>query len=225
MATGRRWGRCASRIPSASAEFALTRTDAAPERVAIVPTTDTLGGVTDPDNGDHEGLADDVRRVAVHEAGHAVVTELLGHDVGDIYVDLDTGWEGHTGVPDGLSLEHTVTIALAGFAAVGVVLSPQDEEALRALDDPELEDSDCDRVRKALDKAEVPAETRDGFVETLDLELRKHLALPHVGDMIEELTIRLEERGGAPGMVIKAIVRNALDQYRREHGSDGNPFQ
>ncbi|MCU1486193.1 MAG: Peptidase family [Actinomycetia bacterium] len=181
--------------------------------------------MTELDDGDYEGLADDVRRVAVHEAGHAVVTELLGHDVGDIYVDLDTGWAGHTGVPDGLSFEHTVTVALAGFAAVGVILGPDAEETLRTIDDPTRENSDHDRVRKALEKAEVPEDKRAGVVEALDVAVRKCLALPHIGDMVEEITIRLEDHGGMPGLHIKATVQGYLDEHRRATGEDGNPFQ
>ena len=166
-----------------------------------------------------------VLRIAVHEAGHGVITVLLGYNVSDIYVDIDLGAEGHTAAPADLPDEHAVRIALAGYAAVGGMLGAAEEQANRDADDPNREDSDDDRVRKALANAGVAEVDRAAIVDRLDLEVRDALALPHIGDMVEELAIRLRDYGGALGPVVKAIVEGHLDKRRRETGEDGNPFR
>lgn len=150
----------------------------------------------DSEPDDYASLSEDVLRTAVHEAGHAVVTELLGYDVGDIYVDLDTGWAGHTSVPDGLPFEDAVTVALAGFAAVGVVLSAEDEQANRDIDDPKLKNSDSDRISTALNDAKVPEDEQMEVVSRLDQKLRAQLVRQHIGDMVEEIAVELRDKGG-----------------------------
>lgn len=179
----------------------------------------------DSEPDDDASLPDDVLRTAVHEAGHAVVAELLGYDVGDIYVDLDTGWAGHTSVPDGLPFEDAVTVALAGFAAVGVVLSPRDEQANRDIDDPKLNGSDAERISTALKDAKIPEDQRMEVVSRLDRKLRAQLARQHVGDMVEEIAVELRDKGGLPGYRAKATVERILADHKRRTGEDDKPFR
>jgi hypothetical protein len=85
--------------------------DEAPEQLAASPAgkvTAACVGVGNTDNGGgHEGAdeydqllavlgrtEEEDERVAVHEAGHAVVARLLGHEVGGVTVNPANGYEG-----------------------------------------------------------------------------------------------------------------------------------
>lgn len=120
--------------------------------------------MTDADQDDQERQRI-VLRIAVHEAGHGAITVLLGHDVSDVYVDIDLGAEGHTAAPVDLPYEHAVRVALAGYAAVGGMLGEAEEEANRDADDPDREDSDDDCVRKPLANAGVAEVDRAAIVD------------------------------------------------------------
>lgn len=122
---------------------------------------------------------------AVHEAGHAVVAEHDGLAVRSIDIlDFQTGATDVT-EPDPPAFREQARVAVAGYAAVGVVLGPEAETQNREADSHEEADSDLFRAIGHAVNLGVPEHDLDTYLLGLEDEVRGLLASnPYKGMLI-----------------------------------------
>lgn len=161
-------------------------------------------------------------RAAVHEAGHAAIAQLDDHDVTDVRLARtdDGHLIGSTSTPRDLPRDDSIRIAVAGFAAVGVVVSADEEAVNRAEDRADLPDSDGKRIRDAFDKAGTPRKDREVIVAGIDSDVRKTLAEPAVSEMVNEIAVTIRDVGPMTGDDVRAVIKRISDEHASGEKTD-----
>jgi hypothetical protein len=109
----------------------------------------------------------DVRlQTAVHESGHAIIAERAGMPVLSIVMRDDLNGETTLAGEDPATGETAVKIAVAGFAAVGVLLDDAAEAEQRARDGHLLPGCDLEMaIRGATEAGAAPEELHDWIAQ------------------------------------------------------------
>jgi hypothetical protein len=130
---------------------------------------------------------------AVHEGGHAVVAHDLGLTVNSIAIHTDVDGETDISGPDDEPwvAEAYVRVAVAGFAAVGLLLGAEAEEMSRSSDFHDLDGSDLLVAIERARQAGVPDADLDQYLSRIDGEVRVQLARPEIGGPIQALAEEL----------------------------------
>jgi hypothetical protein len=159
---------------------------------------------------------------AVHEAGHAVIAQLDGNDVADVRLSFtdDGHLIGSTSTPRDLPRDDSIRIAVAGFAAVGIVISADAEAFNRAEDRADLPGSDDKRIRDAFDKAGTARKDREAIVEGIDSDVRKKLAEPAVSEMVKEIAVTIRDVGPMTGEDVRALIKRVSAKHRGVEPTD-----
>lgn len=152
---------------------------------------------------------------AVHEAGHAVVAHDLGLTVKSITMHTDVDGETDIDGPDDepWTEEAYVRVAVAGFAAVGVLLGAEAEELSRSSDFHDLDGSDLLVAIGRAGKAGVPEADLDEYLHRIDGEVRAQLARPEVGGSVQALA---EELWGDADYLSGDNVRAVISRVESE---------
>lgn len=155
----------------------------------------------------------ELRHVAIHEAGHAVVAHMLGHKVESVTIRGDGGAGGWTdirlpGVSDRALIEDRVRILLAGRAANAVFGSPADTGAT----------ADLAEATKLLAAARLSFGLADSLVfragpdQALDMVSRDRSLADAIGQELARLMISTKRLVAENRAVIERVADALLDR-------------
>jgi hypothetical protein len=150
---------------------------------------------------------------SVHEAGHAAMAHRLGLPVDKLQLDSDV--DGKTSLANGdHPAESLLRMALAGFAAVGVVLGGAAEAENRARELHFLEGSDLCQVLEQAAALGVDDAGLDEYLVALETEVREELASSPMRGIVTEVAELLWDSGYIGGDHFRAVVRWVTDEWK-----------
>lgn len=154
-------------------------------------------------------------RIAIHEAGHAVMAHLFGRQLGamtavphgEILGQLE--YRGFTEFPAGSlddartrrKLEAEIMIAMAGLAAEDLHPGPVDRAGAVA---------DLQRALEVALAAIADPEEATAFVNWLFLRARNRLRVPACARATKALAKELARRGALTGPEVRVVLRRSL---------------
>jgi len=156
------------------------------------------------------------QRIAIHEAGHAVMAYLCGRRIGamsavrhgEILGELE--YRGFTSFParpldDARArrkLETEIMIALAGLAAEYLHRGPVDRRGAA---------TDLQRALSIAQAATADPEEATAFVNWLFVRARNRLCVPACARAVKALAVELARQGSLTGAEVRALLRRSLD--------------
>jgi len=161
-------------------------------------------------------IADPRLLTAVHEAGHGVVAHDLGLTVNSIAIHTDIDGETDiTGPDDPWVQEAYACVAVAGFAAVGVLLGDEAEARSRASDNHDLEGSDLLLAIERALAAGTDEQDLSDYLDAVDGSVRTQIARPVIAGAMQAVAEELWDGADyLSGDHIRAIIERVTGEWK-----------